>query len=498
MFKIKFGLQTRLLLLCVFMSFIPILLGGFAYFGMKHLSNDYEKVTENILPNIAIADQMYLNFRQIRISLRSLGLPNIDQAQGLKFIEDVERNIKEYEDKDKQYINGSLLPDEKVLHAKVVKSWNEFKVIGEKVLTYYRSGSDSDRDRMLQIFLVDCLEAAKAYDIAMTDLVLFQRSEGREFVKEAKATYSQTSSIMITIICLGVLVGMSAGVVFAVSLSKTLAKVSKTLSDESAEVSQVSGQISQSAKALSTASSSQAASLEETVATIEELSSMVKLNSDHAKEAAELASSTRDVAIKGEAEIMTLIDSIQSISADSKKIAEITSVIDDIAFQTNLLALNAAVEAARAGEQGRGFAVVADAVRSLSQRSAQSAKGIAELIQASVQKISIGSEQASRSGVVLSEIVNSIKKVADLNGEISLASQQQAQGIEQIGKAMNQLDQVTQENASSAEESALSATKLTTQSEALGESLLVLEEIVLGETNTRAVTKNVTSTFSAA
>lgn len=195
---------------------------------------------------------------------------------------------------------------------------------------------------------------------------------------------------------------------------------------------------------------------------------------------------------------MTLIDSIQSISADSKKIAEITSVIDDIAFQTNLLALNATVEAARAGEQGRGFAVVADAVRSLSQRSAQSAKGIAELIQASVQKISTGSEQASRSGVVLSEIVNSIKKVADLNGEISLASQQQAQGIEQIGKAMNQLDQVTQENASSAEESALSATKLTTQSEALGESLLVLEEIVLGETNTRAVTKNVTSTFSAA
>lgn len=195
---------------------------------------------------------------------------------------------------------------------------------------------------------------------------------------------------------------------------------------------------------------------------------------------------------------MTLIDSIQSISADSKKIAEITSVIDDIAFQTNLLALNAAVEAARAGEQGRGFAVVADAVRSLSQRSAQSAKGIAELIQASVQKISTGSEQASHSGVILSEIVNSIKKVADLNGEISLASQQQAQGIEQIGKAMNQLDQVTQENASSAEESALSATKLTTQSEALGESLLVLEEIVLGETNTRAVTKNVTSTFSAA
>ena len=238
---------------------------------------------------------------------------------------------------------------------------------------------------------------------------------------------------------------------------------------------------------MSQASSQQAASLEETVATLEELTAMVKVNSDNAKQAANLATSTRESAFKGEKDIQELIKAIQAISVDSKKIADITSVIDDIAFQTNLLALNAAVEAARAGEQGRGFAVVADAVRTLAQRSAESAKNIATLINESVERIEDGSEKAQQTGVVFADIVSSIKKVADLSSEISTASEEQANGIVQMGQAMNDLDQVTQENAASSEEAAAFAEKLADQSIGLRMNVKDLNQIVAGSSEESAM-----------
>ncbi|MDG0816593.1 methyl-accepting chemotaxis protein [Bdellovibrio svalbardensis] len=262
-----------------------------------------------------------------------------------------------------------------------------------------------------------------------------------------------------------------------------LQRTTKVLGKSGEQLTSTANQIAESSQTLSQAAATQASSLEETVATMEELTSMVKVNSDSATKAAALAVSTRDIATKGEQEIKILIESINSISADSKKIAEITNVIDDIAFQTNLLALNAAVEAARAGEQGKGFAVVAEAVRSLAQRSAEAAKDIASLINGSVAKIRNGSSQAERSGTVLGEIVKSVKEVADLNNEIATASAEQRNGINQIGKAMNSLDEVTQKNAASAEQSSAAAMELSSQSHSLAQSVLLIEEVVFG-TNT--------------
>uniref|UniRef100_UPI00322161D4 methyl-accepting chemotaxis protein n=1 Tax=Bdellovibrio sp. TaxID=28201 RepID=UPI00322161D4 len=178
------------------------------------------------------------------------------------------------------------------------------------------------------------------------------------------------------------------------------------------------------------------------------------------KQAASLSASSREVAEKGQAEITRLISSMEQISKSSIKIEEIINVIDDIAFQTNLLALNAAVEAARAGEQGKGFAVVAEAVRALAQRSAVAAKDISHLIQESVDQVEQGSQIASESGVVLNNIVISVKKVSDLNNEIATASSEQTAGIQQISKAMNQLDQASQSNAASAEEIAATSAEI--------------------------------------
>ncbi|AHZ86188.1 methyl-accepting chemotaxis protein [Bdellovibrio bacteriovorus] len=479
----NFSLKGRLLLLGAFMSAIPVLVGGFAFYGMREVASSYEKVTDGVLPNIESADQMYMNFRGVRISLRSLGLPGLTTEQEADFIKDVEANIAEYEVHKQQYLRVNFKKGERELYEKVDAAWLAFKDLGGKVVQYSRTGKPEDRAKMLEIFLYDCPKAAKVYDDAMTKLVAFQRASGVQYVKEARSTTRTTDGSMAIIIALGMIAGVTISVMFALSLSKSISAVSGDLAEGASNVTDAAGHIAHSSQSLSQAALQQASSLEETVATMEELTAMVRVNSENAKQAASLASSTRETAIKGEKEIITLIQSIQSISSDSKKIAEITSVIDDIAFQTNLLALNAAVEAARAGEQGKGFAVVAEAVRSLAHRSAESAKSIASLIDDSVKKIDAGSRQANQGGEVLAEIVNAVKKVADLNTEIATASEEQSHGIAQIGKAMNQLDQITQQNAAASEEAAAAAEQLSAEAESLLGNVRVLKKVVSGKSD---------------
>lgn len=240
-------------------------------------------------------------------------------------------------------------------------------------------------------------------------------------------------------------------------------------------------QLSVAGQNLSEASSRSAASLEETVASLEEMTSMVKMNSENARQAALLSSSSSEQAKKGEDEMHSLIESMKGISQSSKQIEEIINVIDDIAFQTNLLALNAAVEAARAGEQGKGFAVVAEAVRSLAQRSAAAAKDIATLIRDSVEKIEQGTRKADESGEVLKKIVDSVRKVSDLNKEISTASEEQSVGIQQISQAMNQLDQSVQSNAASSEEISGTVDEINVQAGVMKEVVSDLNIVVHGD-----------------
>jgi methyl-accepting chemotaxis protein len=198
--------------------------------------------------------------------------------------------------------------------------------------------------------------------------------------------------------------------------------------------------------------SEQASSLEETSASMEEMTSTVKQNADNAKQANQLAIAARDIADKGGSVTVRAVEAMGEINKSSKKIADIITVIDEIAFQTNLLALNAAVEAARAGEHGRGFAVVAAEVRNLAQRSATAAKEIKGLINESIQRVNDGSELVNQSGKTLEEIVSSVKRVTDIIAEITAASQEQAQGIDQVNKAIMQMDETTQQNAALVEE----------------------------------------------
>jgi len=232
-------------------------------------------------------------------------------------------------------------------------------------------------------------------------------------------------------------------------------------------ITTASQEIAQGNADLSSRTEQQASSLEETASSMEELTSTVKQNAENAKQANQLAANASDIAVKGGQVVNEVVHTMGSISASSKKIMDIISVIEGIAFQTNILALNAAVEAARAGEQGRGFAVVAAEVRNLAQRSAAAAKEITALISDSVSKVEIGSKQVDQAGETMNEIVQAVKRVTDIMAEIAAASIQQNSGIEQVNQAILQMDEVTQQNAALVEEAAASAEAMQEQALAL-------------------------------
>jgi methyl-accepting chemotaxis protein len=256
-------------------------------------------------------------------------------------------------------------------------------------------------------------------------------------------------------------------------LLDTMADVIVQIKQVAREVTNASSEISASTTDLSQRTEEQAASLEETSASMEEISATVKKNAENAQAANQSASGTRDVADRGGQVVAKAVDAMAKIEESSRRISDIIGVIDEIARQTNLLALNAAVEAARAGDAGRGFAVVASEVRSLAQRSSQAAKDIKDLITNSNGQVKDGVELVNKAGTALSEIVESIKTVADVVADIANASAEQAGGIEQVNKALAQMDEVTQQNSALVEENAATAKTLEAQAAAMNQRVSV-------------------------
>jgi methyl-accepting chemotaxis protein len=246
-----------------------------------------------------------------------------------------------------------------------------------------------------------------------------------------------------------------------------LVRVVSSVREGSQSVALASSEIAQGNHDLSARTEQQASALEQTAASMEELSSTVKQNADNARQANKLAMNASTVAARGGEVVGQVVETMKGINESSKKISDIISVIDGIAFQTNILALNAAVEAARAGEQGRGFAVVASEVRSLAGRSAEAAKEIKSLINTSVQRVEQGTLQVNDAGTTMEEVVTSIRRVTDIMGEISAASEEQASGVAQVGEAITHMDQATQQNAALVEEMAAAASSLKSQANEL-------------------------------
>jgi methyl-accepting chemotaxis protein len=251
------------------------------------------------------------------------------------------------------------------------------------------------------------------------------------------------------------------------AMQTKLASVIVNVRQGSESVATASAEIASGNNDLSARTEHQASALEETAASMEQLSATVKQNADSARQANQLAMSASSVAVQGGEVVGQVVETMKGINEASRKISDIIQVIDGIAFQTNILALNAAVEAARAGEQGRGFAVVASEVRSLAGRSAEAAREIKALINASVERVEQGTTLVDQAGSTMEEVVSSIRRVTDIMGEISSASQEQATGVAQVGEAVTQMDQATQQNAALVEEMAAAASSLKSQAQEL-------------------------------
>ncbi|XGC81774.1 methyl-accepting chemotaxis protein [Bdellovibrio bacteriovorus] len=474
----KLSLKTKTISAFTAVSLLLMTVGFVSWYFNKQTSQKFMTIAKTNLPNIASVGGLRFRSQEVnRLFLRAVLASDASVYQENKEL--FEKGLEEYEVAVKKYLEVEFFPGEEELFNHSEDAWHKYvKAVQEIMVVGAKTENKSQVEKLLSEMQTPL---RKAHTESLGALMKFHQDAADKATIEAEAISNRGELIIITIIVIGFLSAICLGFLFATSLAKSLGRISGEISGAAEQTSSSGTQLSAASQTLSAGSSQAAASLEETVASLEELSSMVKLNAEHAHEANTLSQTSRDSAQRGEGEINKLIKAMEEIASGSKKIEEIISVIDDIAFQTNLLALNAAVEAARAGEQGKGFAVVAEAVRNLAQRSAAAAKEITTLIQDNVEKSTSGARVASQSGVVLKEIVDSVKKVADLNSEISVASKEQSNGLEQISKAMNQLDQATQGNAASSEEVAASSQQMSSQATVLAGLVVDLRSLVEGE-----------------
>jgi methyl-accepting chemotaxis protein/methyl-accepting chemotaxis protein-1 (serine sensor receptor) len=399
-----------------------------------------------------------------------------------KTIADMDRSIQQL----KEQINAGLTAYEKTiftdedrqLYAKIKPALERYYQAWDGVAVISRTGKNEEAAKKYMAEADSPFHATKEAIEAETE---FNRKSGDRNTAAAASTGARLKWLTWLVLIISVVAGSGIFYLVVRSINKVLHRTVSELAEGAEQITSASSQVASSSQSLAQGASEQAASLEETSASSEEITSMTRKNAENSQSAAGMMAEVDHQVAEGNRTLEQMVVSMRDITTSADKISKIIKVIDEIAFQTNILALNAAVEAARAGEAGMGFAVVADEVRNLAQRSAQAAKDTAALIEESISKSNEGSTKLQQVTEVIQAITDSAGKVKTLVDEVNLGSQEQARGIEQISKAIAQMDQVTQSTAANAEESASASEEMSAQAEALNNIVLQLRSMVGGD-----------------
>ncbi|WP_038909308.1 methyl-accepting chemotaxis protein [Dickeya oryzae] len=492
---------------------ISFFVSGYGQLQLRHQASNVHELASDQLEGLLLVQELKDNLNSIAIVVRELTLFTApDQVEQYK--QQISKTIARNSEVIKRISELAISPKEKSL----------FEGINQA-----RPASLAATQKALALSLNNKLEEAKAvitnevkpaqenYFKAINEMVSYQKSDTRQSADEASDAARNAGFLMLVLTAMSTVLGIAIAwsitrrikkllggePAYASDIARQIANgnlainvelqagdttsLLAAMGDMRAKLSDIVHQVHDSSASISTGSSEiaigsndlsrrteeQAASVQETAASMEQISQTIRQNGDTVREAAQLASAASQTATKGNDVVRDVIATMGDISTSSRKIGDIITVIDGIAFQTNILALNAAVEAARAGEQGRGFAVVAGEVRSLAQRSASAAREIKELITTSMEKVESGSQLVSHAGETMTDIVTQAQHVADLISEIGVTTQEQESGISQINQAITQLDSVTQQNAALVEESTSAAESLSEQAAKLVELMSV-------------------------
>ena len=517
-FLSRFRVGALLTTSFILVAALSLVVGAVALFNMQRMNESAKTSYESDLMGLSLTKEANINLlyigRDVRNAIlaptkeqREAGLAgirkNLDQARGLM-------------DKAKPLYYSEK---GKAMFAELEAHWATYVQVVDRISRLIAEEELSQARKSTELLFTDFKRQVDVVDKAMTALTVVKEDNAERLYQESVESYKVTFWTMVVLVAGALLIGVLLGMLisrnitrqlggepaYAVEVATNIAQgdlahhievrpgdTSSILAAMAAmrtQLANVVGQVRQASDSIATGSQQiasgtqdlsqrteeQASNLEETAASMEELTGTVRSNADTAEQANQLAQQTSEAANSGGEKVGRVVTTMQGIADSSRRIADIIGVIDGIAFQTNILALNAAVEAARAGEQGRGFAVVASEVRNLAQRSAGAAKEIKDLIGQSVGQVEQGTLIASEAGAAMQDIVDRVRNVSQLIREISAATAEQTSGIEQVGTAVTQMDQVTQQNAALVEESAAAADSLRAQAARLTEVVNVFK-----------------------
>lgn len=497
-----FGVLVVLLLAMVAMALMQF----------RAMQSSSEVITEKALPSVEVINTLNTDLVRARL----LELRHVNNSEPA-YIADVEKQFEQLQHRlgeEKNIYEPLILSEqERQIYTQFLSERDRYVVLNKQLFEASRSG---DKDKAKELLGAESLKLYNTSSATLQKLIKYNSDAAKAETQAAAAAYKRAITLLVTGAVIAVLIAVMAGLWLVRSIRAplqqavqaadrvangdlsgvihverqdetgqllnalermqgSLVQTVRTVRQNAEGVASASSQIASGNADLSSRTEEQASALEETAASMEQLGSTVRQNADNARAANQMAVNASQVAAQGGAVVAEVVETMKGINNSSHQIADIISVIDSIAFQTNILALNAAVEAARAGEQGRGFAVVAGEVRTLAQRSAEAAKEIKALITTSVERVEQGTQLVDKAGATMTDIVSAIRRVTDLMAEISAASQEQSQGVAQVGEAVTQMDQTTQQNAALVEESAAAAGALRKQAQDLVQAVAVFQ-----------------------